>query len=567
MPPISNASLEAGTGKRQSPWEGTRTTFIKGKFSQYLDPTLVLHSYDPTMINDSDVYSLSSSYDSSSSLPTSQFSNPSPSNLWEYDPAFGIVHHCGCRICRNYMMHICDAEDADTSYTHAIQERDTVLRKQFLDGFRRGRTTQQHHDNERLKQCRAQRNESRALNSIYELRIEEAQKEIASIKDELLALQIAYSELRPRTPSETSDWLGYGEADSDDGVSPWDDSDSPDLVDDTDDSASDAGSEGNHSSAESLEEISDGVSVEDAEEIDGPLEGPTNDVIEPLDHISSEFFTATDEPNHLPILSLSAISFCLDDEPGQSSIRSTNLSSPLEPTHRQTSTPSSTFPSTPHPQSGNTTLEEIRRTMRLAHSPGQFETLALVKYLVSDAHLTPAYQRTETQKVLLAEWRRPSPTSVDVPPQEVYVDASASGIGFYYKGQWQAWMLKAGWRRAKHRDIQWAEAVAVELGLLLMLQAGYSNRKIVLRSDNRQVVEAVSKSCYNQSQVGPIVRYIDSLCLKNNIDLVVTWIPGAENPADAPSRLSVRDESQRFPYEITIPSHLHEFVLPYRCRA
>jgi hypothetical protein len=115
------------------------------------------------------------------------------SKPWGYDPDFGIVHPCGCAICRNYMLHVSEG-DVD-SYALAIMERDAEYRNRFLDGFRKGRAAQLEHDTERLSSYRSERNLAREQVAVYEINVQEVEKEVLRLKDELLALRIAYNEV------------------------------------------------------------------------------------------------------------------------------------------------------------------------------------------------------------------------------------------------------------------------------------------------------------------------------------------------------------------------------------
>lgn len=322
------------------------------------------------------------------------------------------------------------------------------------------------------------------------------------------------------------------------------------------------------------EGLSDGISEGEATAVE-------NDVIEdvgvtevPLGHPGAE------SPNRLPSFSPPAVEEVLDVE------REITHQSPLQPIPKTDEIPPS-HPSSPLPGSPPaisaapiiSAVDEIRKKMKLAHLPNHGEILAEVKDLISKAHKTPRSQRTEVQKVLITEWRSPplsviypfesftTPSIAPAPPEleeiNVYVDASGVGIGFYLLGRWQAWKLKEGWMSAKGGDIQWAEAVAVEMGVRLLLKAGYAETKIRLHSDNQQVVDAISTRDINRARVGPIVQLYDNLCCSYSIDCSIKWIPGAENPADGPSRFLLLDKKKRFPCDVTIPPHLQEFVLPY----
>lgn len=63
------------------------------------------------------------------------------------------------------------------------------------------------------------------------------------------------------------------------------------------------------------------------------------------------------------------------------------------------------------------------------------------------------------------------------PPQDVdlWVDASTSwGVGLVFRDKWSAWTLVDGWK-GNGRDIGWLEAVAVELAILTLFNAGQTH--------------------------------------------------------------------------------------------
>ncbi|KAJ3555895.1 hypothetical protein NP233_g12097 [Leucocoprinus birnbaumii] len=213
--------------------------------------------------------------------------------------------------------------------------------------------------------------------------------------------------------------------------------------------------------------------------------------------------------------------------------------------------------------------------MAVAHQPGNESILLHIKSLISWAHATPLPLRTESQKVLLTEWRRkpslPPPPFLarEQDPDTVYVDASGSGIGFTFNNQWQSWLLSKHWRQ-DGRNIQWAEAVAVELGIRLMIDSGLAATKIVLKSDNLNVVNAIKgKAVIREKNTKKIVNGIWELLNDYGMRLNINWVQGCLNPADEPSRLrcsgfgSGTGETGRFPYDCGIPEHLKEFVIPY----
>lgn len=203
-------------------------------------------------------------------------------------------------------------------------------------------------------------------------------------------------------------------------------------------------------------------------------------------------------------------------------------------------------------------------------SAGQVVSRLVQMYWIKIRKANPS-SRTPVQKFLLSSLKTSWAESLgikalSVPPLPVgpvYVDASSTGIGFVFEDQWQMWRFVQEWKEPEYRDIQWAEAVAVELGLRLMIKAGYSRREIVMYSDNQQVVDAIAKgSSIGQSEAVEIIYQIGKLCRVHDITLIIEWIPGKKNPADAPSRFDAQDPDQRFPYDIKIPPYLREWVAP-----
>ncbi|KAF5350082.1 hypothetical protein D9756_009144 [Leucocoprinus leucothites] len=235
----------------------------------------------------------------------------------------------------------------------------------------------------------------------------------------------------------------------------------------------------------------------------------------------------------------------------------------------------------PRPQSEVLTISvgQIRELMDRAHCIDE-EALAQVKLLVSQARATPPSERTEVHTVLLTEWRRPlgqslilnlSVPSLGLLPSvgPVYVDASTVGIGFIFNNQWEAWRLRngwqqEGWRQGNFRGTQWAEAVAVELGVRVMIKARYVGREITICSDNMQVVRAFSEGKYVGERLAhEVVSNTERLCQQLKIQLKVLWIPGVNNPADQISRLNVGSAADRFPCRVGIPPILQDVVAPF----
>jgi hypothetical protein len=119
---------------------------------------------------------------------------------------------------------------------------------------------------------------------------------------------------------------------------------------------------------------------------------------------------------------------------------------------------------------------------------------------------------------------------------QIFVDASTSwGIGFYLDGHWLAWELLPGWK-SEGRDIGWAEMVAVELAVLVLIHAQFRNCHLVLRSDNQGVVGALSGGKSRNPQQNAVLRRIVSLFREADIWLSIEWVSTDDNLADKPSR-------------------------------
>jgi len=509
-----------------------------------------------------------------------------------YDEALGIVHREGCHICRRYILHISDPIFQD-SYALALCQRDTELRRQFVEGFRKGRSTQQEHDSRRLKEYRAQRDEARGLETAYKLKLEEANTQVAQLREELLTLRAVYDELSyPFLRDREGDALYSSDETelsdimtSEDEVS---DPQTPDFQDDSGDDDDKHTSSGSDQGGINSVNFWDDIDIPDNDcDNDTESDSTTPSDEEGLDAEPAVKLTEGNDnvPDHAPAITIPGPALRLNtffassrDDLGDSHAILPPQSFQFKSASSQPSISlfSSSPPTLPDSVTEKDPLADIREKMKLAHDPDNTEILAHVKLLISEAHQTNWRSRTEIQKVLLTEWRKPSsfssqPLLSQSPPlpslqldETIYVDASGVGIGFVSGDLWQAWQWKKTWKQ-DGRDIQWAEAVAAEMGIRLMITSGYSGKKIILYSDNSQVVDAVSgERSIGESYATQIVNEIDHLRQKYDLRLEIKWVPGEQNPADAPSRLiPIGREKERHPYQVKIPQHLQEFVLPW----
>ncbi|KAE8220475.1 hypothetical protein CF319_g6006 [Tilletia indica] len=126
----------------------------------------------------------------------------------------------------------------------------------------------------------------------------------------------------------------------------------------------------------------------------------------------------------------------------------------------------------------------------------------------------------------------PGPT-FNVP---IYVDASTEwGIGIVVGDAWAAWKLLPGWE-ADSRGILWAEAVALELGVLAALSIGAKGHTILVRGDNQGVIGSFRRGRSRGRQANSVLKRLLALERSREVEIRVEYIRSEDNPADGPSR-------------------------------
>ncbi|KAE8197106.1 hypothetical protein CF328_g3943 [Tilletia controversa] len=130
--------------------------------------------------------------------------------------------------------------------------------------------------------------------------------------------------------------------------------------------------------------------------------------------------------------------------------------------------------------------------------------------------------------------------SFDVPekvfPDDVWVDASTEwGLGVVIGERWSAWKWRPGWQ-SESRHIGWAEAVALELGLLAALACGASRSLIRFWSDNHGVIGEYKKGRSFGRQANTVLKRVLAVEKREMFRLDIRYIESVNNPADAPSR-------------------------------
>lgn len=159
-------------------------------------------------------------------------------------------------------------------------------------------------------------------------------------------------------------------------------------------------------------------------------------------------------------------------------------------------------------------------------------------------------------------------------------DASTSfGIGVVVGQFWAAWRWADGFSvgpKQKH-DIGWAEAVAIELGLLLAIRTNTLFRlpphvsRILVRSDNAGVVTVVNKGRSRSGNTNEVLKSIFHMLADLGLSLHTSHVASEDNVSDPLSRGDVSTFLSRFPsarlqVPVPLPSLHHTWhVLWSRC--
>src|SRR5882724_2158286 len=115
---------------------------------------------------------------------------------------------------------------------------------------------------------------------------------------------------------------------------------------------------------------------------------------------------------------------------------------------------------------------------------------------------------------------------------DLWVDASTSwGISIIHGDKWSAWTLVPGWK-SEGRDIGWAESIALELAVLLLVNLNFRNCSIVIRGDNTGVIGTYDKGRSRNVPRNESIRRITLYIVPNNIMIVPTYVASASNRAD-----------------------------------
>ncbi|KAF8722758.1 hypothetical protein AX14_009536 [Amanita brunnescens Koide BX004] len=512
------------------------------------------------------------------SLHPERIHNPDTTLAWAFRPNFGIVHPMNCAICRSYVAHMVVANQSnDQSFKDALSEREVRLSSAFLDGVREGRQLQEEHDMALLTRYREERDQAVQNLDRHKQMLDVAKGELDLLRDQVLALRAALHDVEdvPQRKNTGSPAKSLS------------------CCSDVTDSTLERMLLGSPVYSDDLDRYSTPTSrvVDDDVLLTIPDDSSIGNHVS-IQVVNSKATDAakTSQDDPAISISISPVSLKFQTEPKTSATVTSSpppqkapispptpkptISRPFSVQH-STSVPTR-LPTSPKPL---TTLAHLQALMKTAHS-GDESALTRVRAFCAAAHQTPRDQRTELQRFALINWRN-RPRSASDPPQpplsgdvnvEIYVDASAWGIGFVMDGQWLAWKFSDTVRHtAKPIDISWAEMLAVELGLWTTIHwATWQEQKggqpvslsILVRSDNAGVVKAVEKQYSGHLLQHDVLLRVLDLVEEYDIQLTMKWIASMENLADNPSRGVPGLNATLLSYVPPVPQHLADLLIP-----
>ena len=475
---------------------------------------------------------------------------------WTYDPAFGIVHLSRCRTCLDYRQHLASASvsapttrsppvpssntDADitspdsASFTAALKERDYQHQSHFLRGIDEGMRLQRELEEENPRRLRV-REDAKFFERCIQMEkvAEEKTEELLKVKEELRQVKAQFEALKVLF-DEMADANSF-----------WEGSVSHVVP----------GQEGEGEGVERTVSLAFGSEGEDASDPFN-VEKETGMIYTAIPDRQVPSPPSTPErPHPAPLPSARSAEHVQSDasDAGDDDIQ----------------TQDNGLISDDEQMDLNTLTQLLQDARRFENT----EARARVKALCTVAHLTPRSARTQLQMFVLHNWQGPTstpspplplPSPLPSPPSEpqIFVDASAWGIGFIMNDRWLSWKLKPGWNAPlSGRDISWSEMVAVELGLHVLIHAGLCRgSSLTIRSDNSGVVQALLTGRSKHERQAEILRSILHLENEKGIEVRPVWVSTKDNLADKYSRGEVGPRALMFPKVPRVPQHLETFV-------
>jgi len=115
---------------------------------------------------------------------------------------------------------------------------------------------------------------------------------------------------------------------------------------------------------------------------------------------------------------------------------------------------------------------------------------------------------------------------------DLWVNASTSwGIGIIHGNKWSVWTLMPGWK-AEGRDISWANSIALELAVCILVEYNLCNCSIIICSDNTGVIGAYDKGRSCNIPHNDSINHITLYIVPSNIMIIPTYVASTLNRAN-----------------------------------
>jgi hypothetical protein len=123
----------------------------------------------------------------------------------------------------------------------------------------------------------------------------------------------------------------------------------------------------------------------------------------------------------------------------------------------------------------------------------------------------------------------------------LFTDSCGSyGGGAFYENHWAVISWPESWGQDIRRDITFLEFVPILLAVWVWTPQ-FKAKKLLLNTDNLALVHILNSQTSKSPRTMALLRSLVLLCLKNNIQIKSTHIPGYQN--------SIADSISRFQWE------------------
>jgi len=143
---------------------------------------------------------------------------------------------------------------------------------------------------------------------------------------------------------------------------------------------------------------------------------------------------------------------------------------------------------------------------------------------------------------------------------DISVDASKSwGVGVVIDDKWDAWCWRGPWH-FQGRNIGWAEAVAVELVVRILLARGLVNTVVLIHGDNQGVIGSFGRGRGRNLHVNLSIRRTDTIAASSNMVYLLKYVESDHNKADPISRGELGPRKDQITDYVELPEELTPFL-------